>query len=391
MSVHLEKFPCGADTDVTEGAATDRASTARGRVELEGLTKRFGSAVAVDDLDLQVEPGEFMSLLGPSGCGKTTTLRMVSGFEIPSEGLITVSGRDMTRVPPHRRQVNTVFQNYALFKHLTVAENVAFGLQVAKKDRATIARRVGEVLDLVHLPGVERRYPSQLSGGQQQRVALARAIINEPDVLLLDEPLSALDLKLRQAMRFELSRLHRDLGMTFVFVTHDQEEAITMSDRIAVMNLGRLEQLGSPEDIYERPASRFVASFIGETNLLEGTVVAAHGASSQVRLDSGEVASCDLPRTMVAGDGVTVTIRPQRVAVARVGGLDPDTHVVLRAMLRELLFLGDATRAVMVFPDGHEFVALRHNTAGGHPFSEVRPGDDVDVGWPHGAAWAVAS
>jgi spermidine/putrescine transport system ATP-binding protein len=391
MNVRLEKFRCGRGDVVTDTEATDTAERVRGQVDLEALTKRFGTSVAVESLNLQVRAGEFLSLLGPSGCGKTTTLRMVSGFEAPSEGTIKVSGRNMDGVPPHRRQVNTVFQNYALFKHLTVAENIAFGLQVAKKDRATITRRVGEVLDLVQLPGVEKRYPAQLSGGQQQRVALARAVINEPEVLLLDEPLSALDLKLRQAMRFELSRLHRDLGMTFVFVTHDQEEAITMSDRIAVMNLGRLEQLGTPEDIYERPASRFVASFIGETNLLEGIVTESQDHHVRMLLAGGETVSCATSHFASTGDGLTISVRPQRVAVGASGSLDTTSHVVLKATMRELLFMGDSTRAVMVFPDGQEFVALRHNAAEGQPFTGLRPGDIVDVGWRHGAAWAVGA
>ena len=239
------------------------------------MTKRFGDVTAVDDLSLAIERGEFFALLGPSGCGKTTTLRMIGGFEETTEGTISLGGADVTDLPPFKRNVNTVFQNYALFPHLNVYENIAFGLRRRKVAEGEVRRQVAWMLELVDLPGYERRKPSQLSGGQQQRVALARALVNNPQVLLLDEPLGALDLKLRKQMQVELKRIQSEIGITFIFVTHDQEEAMTMSDRIAVMRHGRIEQLGAPEELYERPATEFVAGFLGVSNLLDAEVPVA--------------------------------------------------------------------------------------------------------------------
>ena len=241
-------------------------------VELQRITKRFGDVVAVDNVDLSIADGEFFALLGPSGCGKTTTLRLIAGLEFPTEGSLSIFGQEVGTLTPNKRPVNTVFQNYALFPHLSVLENVGFGLKMQGVDKNTTRRRSMEMIELVQLEGLAERKPSQMSGGQQQRVALARALVNQPKVLLLDEPLGALDLKLRQEMQLELKKLQRDVGISFVFVTHDQEEALTMSDRIAVMNEGELLQVATPEEIYERPTNRFVADFIGQTNLLEGTI-----------------------------------------------------------------------------------------------------------------------
>src|SRR5829696_8230974 len=252
-------------------------------VELAGVTKRFGEVVAVDDLSLQLGAGEFFTLLGPSGCGKTTTLRMVAGFETPTEGTIRIDGTDVESEPPHRRPTNTVFQSYALFPHLSVADNVAFGLKRKKVAKQEISKRVAAELERVGLSAEAGRRPAQLSGGQQQRVALARALVNLPKVLLLDEPLGALDLKLRKGLQIELKRIQREVGITFVYVTHDQEEALTMSDRIAVMNRGRIEQVADPEDVYERPATTFVAGFIGVSNLMPALV----DGPDRVRLDHG--------------------------------------------------------------------------------------------------------
>ena len=367
------------------------APAERGSVTLQGVTKRFAKTLAVDSIDLEVRPREFISLLGPSGCGKTTTLRMVSGFEEPTSGTILISGADATGVPPHKRRVNTVFQSYALFEHMTVAENVAFGLRVKGFDKATTAAKVAEALALVRLSQFADRRPAQLSGGQQQRVALARAIVNEPDVLLLDEPLSALDLKLRQAMRHELARLHDELGLTFIFVTHDQQEAITMSDRIAVMDHGRIHQLGTPSEIYERPASRFVADFIGETNLLE---VAGAGRSSgmpAVRTPAGDlvpVAEADAGAAATDRKAV-LAVRPQRVTVTAAHEAPEPGQAAIAGQMAELLFLGDSTRAAVRLADGSQIVALRYNDAGHHPFGQLRPGDEVTVGWSRDAACVI--
>jgi spermidine/putrescine transport system ATP-binding protein len=279
-------------------------------IRLIDLEKRFGTVRAVDGVSLDVYAGEVFSLLGPSGCGKTTTLRMIGGFDLPSAGRIELRDRDITMDPPDKRPVNMVFQNYALFPHLDVGDNVAFGLKRRKVERAEITRRVGEALALVQLDGYDRRKPHQLSGGQQQRVALARALVNRPTVLLLDEPLGALDLKLRRQLQIELKRIQVQVGITFVYVTHDQEEALTMSDRIAIMHDGRLEQLGTPEELYERPATRFVADFIGTTNLLRGTVE----ADGRLRLDGGEIvpfAADGIP----AGRSIEVSLRPESIEI----------------------------------------------------------------------------
>jgi spermidine/putrescine transport system ATP-binding protein len=306
-------------------------------VELTGVTKRFGDdMVAVDGLDLRIEDGEFFSLLGPSGCGKTTTLRMIAGFEFPTEGSVRVHGNEMALKPPNERPINTVFQSYALFPHMTVAENVAFGLQMKKVEKSQIADRVKRVLDQVQLGKRADAKPNQLSGGMQQRVALARALVNEPEVLLLDEPLGALDLKLRQAMQVELKDLQTRVGITFVYVTHDQEEALTMSDRIGVMNEGKLLQVGRSEEIYEAPTSRFVADFIGEINLIDASIVGPDSA----RLGSG--AEVGVPTGSVQpGTEVTLALRPERLSLFDLDEELPAGYNRLRVRVTRRMYFGD--------------------------------------------------
>jgi spermidine/putrescine transport system ATP-binding protein len=304
-------------------------------VGLTGVTKRFGDVTAVDAVDLAIGDGEFFSLLGPSGCGKTTTLRMIAGLEVPTEGSITIFGEEMGIRPANKRPVNTVFQSYALFPHMTVAQNVAFGLSMRKVPKAEIAERVDEAIELVRLGGMGDRKPAQLSGGQQQRVALARALVNRPKVLLLDEPLGALDLKLRQAMQVELKDLQERVGITFVYVTHDQEEALTMSDRIGVMNEGLLLQVGSPEHIYEEPASRFVAEFIGETNFIDG-IVAAEG---EVGLADGTVVRAHTRSE--PGSEVVLTLRPEKIQLLPPGLESPGANHVTGTIKRRMYY-GDS-------------------------------------------------
>ena len=301
-------------------AASDEAGGQRGSVELQNVTKRFGTMVAVDRLNLVVQPGEFLSLLGPSGCGKTTTLRMLAGFEQPDEGFIRISGQYVQGIPPYKRDVNTVFQAYALFPHMTVAENVAYGLRQKGVNKSEIATRVAEALDMVKMSKLAERKPRQMSGGQQQRVAVARALVNRPSVLLLDEPLGALDRKLREEMQIELKLLQSQLGITFIFVTHDQEEAMSMSDRIAIMLDGHVEQLADPETVYERPSSAFVAGFIGRNNFWTGRST-GEGAVA----DDGTVFKVSKPEeTVAAGDEALVAIRPESIVLK---SEDPGTTV----------------------------------------------------------------
>jgi putative spermidine/putrescine transport system ATP-binding protein len=340
-------------------------------VALEALTKIFpgsastgGSTRAVDGISVQVAAGEFFSLLGPSGCGKTTTLRMVAGFELPDAGTIRVGGRDVTALPPEARDMGMVFQNYALFPHRTVAENVAFGLRMRKVPAAEIAKRVRDALEMVRLSGLEERRPAQLSGGQQQRVALARAVVINPAVLLCDEPLGALDKKLRQAMQFELKALHRRLGLTLLYVTHDQEEALTMSDRIAVMRAGRIAQLGPPREIYDRPRSRFVADFIGDTNILEGT---AEGAA--IRLPGGWTSP--LPAPLRVGPAAAA-LRPERVRLAAQGA------GLVDATVEEANFLGDSVLLKLLLPGG---LALLARAPRDEDAARMAPGAVVGVTW----------
>ncbi len=309
-------------------------------VELKRVSKHFGPVVAVDTISLSIGDGEFFSLLGPSGCGKTTTLRLIAGFELPTEGEVYIGGQLQGETPAYRRPVNTVFQNYALFPHMTVFQNVAFGLEMKKVAKDEIRQRVLEALEMVQLPGMENRKPDQLSGGQQQRVALARALVNRPKVLLLDEPLGALDLKLRKAMQLELKALQDRVGITFIYVTHDQEEALTMSDRIAVMSRGRVLQVGKPAGIYEQPADRFVADFIGETNFLEGRVQERQADEAEVVVDGVLTLYAPTQREVRRGEGVTVAIRPEKISLH---AQPPDQRAV-PGVVQEVVYTGTDTR-----------------------------------------------
>jgi spermidine/putrescine transport system ATP-binding protein len=347
-----------------------------GHLVLDGLTKRFGSFVAVDDLDLTVPQGAFFALLGPSGCGKTTTLRMVAGLEDPSAGTITLGDGDITHLKPYRRPVNTVFQSYALFPHLTIFENVAFGLR--RQGRKDVKAAVDDMLELVELGEYTGRRPTQLSGGQQQRVALARALINRPQVLLLDEPLGALDLKLRRQMQIELKRIQTEVGITFVHVTHDQEEAMTMADTVAVMNAGVIEQMGSPMDLYEHPRTTFVANFLGQSNLIRGTVDGVD--PDDVRVGVGNARLHAPRRRSGSEDGdVWVGIRPEKVFLAQAGTDPGDGSNVLRdGVVTDVSFIGVSTQYLARMPWGQELTVFEQNTGARERF---RPGDRVDLHW----------
>jgi spermidine/putrescine transport system ATP-binding protein len=334
-----------ADLPPTEGdngeagppaaAGTGHESGAEGTVRLESVTKKFGGFAAVADMDLEIANGEFFTMLGPSGCGKTTTLRMIAGFEYPTSGSLRIHGVEMGLLPPNKRPVNTVFQSYALFPHMTVEENVAFGLLMQKVDKAVIGERVTRALSQVQLAHRAEAKPTQLSGGQRQRIALARALVNEPEVLLLDEPLGALDLKLRQSMQIELKELQSRVGITFIYVTHDQQEALTMSDRIGVMNDGKLLQVDDPQTLYEHPTSRFVADFIGEINLLTATVVDA----TMIQFADGHRAEAETGGT--AGDQVTIAIRPERLGLHGLGEDAPTERNTIEGTVTRRIYHGD--------------------------------------------------
>jgi spermidine/putrescine transport system ATP-binding protein len=352
-------------------------------ITLEQVVKRFGSYLAVAQADFVIERGEFFSLLGPSGCGKTTTLRMIAGFEQPTAGRILLEGRDVSRVPPYRRNVNTVFQHYALFPHMTVADNVAFGPRSLKLAPGETSRRVGQLLDVVRLTPFADRKPAQLSGGQQQRVALARALANYPSALLLDEPLGALDLKLRQAMQIELKRIQREVGITFIYVTHDQEEALTMSDRIAVMNEGRVEQIGTPQEIYHSPSSVFVANFIGVANLIPAVVQELNGTSALVLVAGSHRIA--VPRGAAPprpGAAATVMVRPERLRLSEGAGAPPGA-AGLPVTLEHAVFQGPVVRCSLRAADGSEIVA---HVGPEHPLPPLQPGLALRVEWDHDAA-----
>ena len=371
MALPLQTQTTDRPTAISAGAtqiASARADvSALPAIRLEGVEKRYGDVLAVAGIDLEVRDGEFFSMLGPSGSGKTTTLRMIAGFELPTAGRVLLHGEDVTGVPPFDRDVNTVFQDYALFPHMSVAENVAYGLTVRKVPRPERVTRVTEALRMVRLEGYERRRPLQLSGGQRQRVALARALVNRPRVLLLDEPLGALDLKLREEMQIELKAIQQQVGITFIYVTHDQEEALTMSDRLAVFRDGRIEQLGTPAEVYERPATRFVAGFVGTSNLLAG----------------------DVARQVLGREG-TYTIRPEKIQLSEVGqAVGPDEHSAI-GRIRAVVYLGPDTRYNVALDAGSELVVTQQNLATTSSEALAQEGRAVRLIWKRQHELSVA-
>jgi spermidine/putrescine transport system ATP-binding protein len=350
-------------------------------VRLVDVTKRFGDFVAVDAINLEVRDGEFFSLLGPSGCGKTTTLRMIGGFEEPTSGLIELNGQDVTWLPPYRRNVNTVFQNYALFPHLSISDNIAFGLRRRGVKTDEVRKRVAEALDLVQLTGYEHRKPTQISGGQAQRVALARALINRPSVLLLDEPLGALDLKLRKQMQVELKRIQQEVGITFIYVTHDQEEAMTMSDRIAVMNKGRYEQLGEPETLYERPKTRFVAGFLGVSNLIPATADGSADNYAVLRMAGG--APARVPRALLDGrDGpLSLGVRPEKIRLKERTDEIGSQYNRLDGVVRDASYLGVSTSYIVELVDERRVTVFEQNVERATKAELWSPGEEVALTW----------
>jgi spermidine/putrescine transport system ATP-binding protein len=344
-------------------------------VVLTSVTKRFGDLTAVDAIDLEVEEGEFFTMLGPSGCGKTTTLRMIAGFEDVTDGRLTIDDEDMVGIPPHKRPTNTVFQSYALFPHLSVRDNVAFGLKRKGVNKGEIERRVREELERVGLASEANRRPAQLSGGMQQRVALARALVNLPRVLLLDEPLGALDLKLRKGLQVELKKIQQEVGITFVYVTHDQEEALTMSDRIAVMNRGRVEQIGDPEEVYDRPTTRFVAGFIGVSNLMPGAIRKS-GEKGEVELDSGVKVTTNAEGFTV-GERCHAVVRPEKLAIGTGGSGDPSVE----GLVESSLYLGTSTQLIVKLAEDVRMTVLVPNTDEAQRQQLPGGGANVKLSW----------
>jgi spermidine/putrescine transport system ATP-binding protein len=356
-------------------------------ISLERVSKRFGPVLAVEETTLDIRDGEFFSLLGPSGCGKTTTLRMIAGFEVPDEGRILLRGADVTTVPPNHRNVNTVFQHYALFPHMSMADNVAFGLELKKIPRGDRRDRVAQILKVVQLEGMEKRKPSQLSGGQQQRVALARALVNRPAALLLDEPLGALDVKLRKQMQLELKRIQSELGTTFVYVTHDQEEALTMSDRIGVMNGGVVEQVADPKEIYERPKTPFVADFIGSLNALDFRVDDVSDGLAVMKLGEGERLVVPVGAGIQRGSNLRVAVRPERVRIEPANGRAPEGGSRVEGTIAELVYLGGLTHFHVDAGSAGRVVSHR---MGDEVASSLQPGSKVVLSWPAEHAYVLA-
>jgi spermidine/putrescine transport system ATP-binding protein len=356
-------------------------------VRLDRVTKQFGDMVAVDDISLDISEGEFFSMLGPSGCGKTTTLRMIGGFEDPSAGTIYLGGRDVTDLPPYKRDVNTVFQSYALFPHLNVFENVAFGLRRRKVDKSEIESRVHDTMKLVDLEGFGERRPPQMSGGQQQRVALARALVNHPKVLLLDEPLGALDLKLRKQMQLYLKQIQQEVGITFIYVTHDQEEAMTMSNRLAVMRGGHIEQLGAPEEVYENPATEFVAGFLGASNMIEGDVKESSNGETTVLLSTGSSVAVPTARVPVdGGSRVKVGVRPEKISIQREGTPVADGMNSVTGLLRMSTYIGVSNQYKIEGPGGTAITVYVQNLGAE---AVPTPGERVVLAWKPEHTFAV--
>jgi spermidine/putrescine transport system ATP-binding protein len=348
-------------------------------ISIRGVTKRFGDVTAVDDLTLDIREGEFLTLLGPSGCGKTTTMRMVAGFEEPDEGDILLRGEEVVGVPPNKRHVNMCFQNYALFPHMDVQQNIEYGLKLKKVGKEDRASKVAEMLSIVRLEGFEHRRPGQLSGGQQQRVALARALVNEPAALLLDEPLGALDVKLRKQMQLELKRIQHELKTTFVYVTHDQEEALSMSDRIAVMNEGVVEHLGTPRDVYERPATPFVADFVGVLNAAELAVSSVEGDRAVLTInDKDRVVAPSMGHDLTTGSLALVAVRPERIAITR-GAAEANGGSRLSGTVAQVVYLGTLTQFHVDTSTGKTFVVHQLSTEGSE---SIDAQDDVTLTWP---------